>query len=370
MSSTLPAFRRLFDAHYATVHDAALGSGMSEADAQDLAQEVWVAVFRRISEYDQCRPFRRWLLGITFQLARNLRRQNRRARRILDRDKDPADVSPSALLTPATPEEELARQEESAMAKAEFRRLRPELRAVFLMAEVENLRQEDIAARLGLTKTQVAWRLHAAWAALDRAIYRRRLAGLLTAILAAGISSLTAIPAEAQTLARRVWVRIAWKRFARHVAIVGVVGMFPIPGAALPVSTPALAEHAPERAVQAPPGPEPGATGEGKVNSAVQAPPRPTERFKGDGSPTPPVEDVREKVCGAKSDRCDSPPETQPSKLAGEVALLQRVRSARRMGNIALARSILREYDERYTDGALRKARDQLAAEIAAYMDQ
>jgi hypothetical protein len=242
------------------------------------------------------------------------------------------------------------------------------------MAEGEKLRQEDIAARLGLTRTTVAFRLRVAWDIIERAIHRRRLAGLLAAILAAGISSLLAARAEAQTLARRV--RIAGRRMTLHVATACAIGMVPMTGAALPVATPALSQ-ALERAVQAPtssaehtsPKHDHGAPvgARGGIFSTVQAPTRPAEQAH--RSPAPPVAAVREKGCGeqtAKPDRCEAPPEAPPSKLAGELMLLQRVRSAIRAGNIALARRVLQGYDEQYPRGVLRRERDQLAAEIAA----
>jgi hypothetical protein len=89
--------------------------------------------------------------------------------------------------------------------------------------------------------------------------------------------------------------------------------------------------------------------------------------------PAPPVEAVHENSCGeqtAKPDRCESPPEAQPSKLAGELMLLQQVRTALRARNIPLARRLLQGYDAEYPQGILRKERDQLGAEIAAYTDR
>jgi RNA polymerase sigma-70 factor (ECF subfamily) len=367
MKSRLPPFRGLFQAHYASVHDAALSSGVDESDAQDLAQMVWETVHRRLSEYDEHRSFRTWILGITDQIARNFRKMNRRRQRIFDRAQDSAEIEPSTRFGPATPEEELTRREQLAIAMEEIRRLPPDLQRVFLMAEVENLRHEDIAAQLGLSATTVAWRLRAAWEAIERGMHRRRLAGLLVAILAAGVSSLVALPAEARTLARRV--RIAWKRPARrvalHAATVCVIGMAPMAGAALQVSSSALSQAAEQQdepeAAQAPAGPR------AAILAAVQAPSRPIEPTPRSRPPAPAAHAVRVTAePPANPDRCESPPEVPPSNLAGELILLKRLRTALRAGNITLARQVLRGYDAQYPQGALRKERDQLAAEIAA----
>jgi RNA polymerase sigma-70 factor, ECF subfamily len=51
--------------------------GISGADAEDLAQEVFLVVWRRWADYDRTRPLRPWLGGIAFRVASDFRRRVR-----------------------------------------------------------------------------------------------------------------------------------------------------------------------------------------------------------------------------------------------------------------------------------------------------
>lgn len=71
------AWRRLVQANQEAVFRLAylmLGRSFDAADAEDVAQEVFVRAYLNLDQFDRSRPLRPWLLGITANLARNRRR--------------------------------------------------------------------------------------------------------------------------------------------------------------------------------------------------------------------------------------------------------------------------------------------------------
>src|SRR5439155_13336350 len=76
--------------------------GVSPAEAEDLAQEAFLVMWRRWPEYDPDRPLRAWLGGIVFRLVSHHRRRSLR------------EVPSGPLLdtiTDADPEADLAAQQ-------------------------------------------------------------------------------------------------------------------------------------------------------------------------------------------------------------------------------------------------------------------
>src|SRR5690349_3401515 len=47
--------------------------GVARSDAEDLVNEVFMVVFRRIADYDPARPLRPWLFGIAMRIAMRYR---------------------------------------------------------------------------------------------------------------------------------------------------------------------------------------------------------------------------------------------------------------------------------------------------------
>jgi RNA polymerase sigma-70 factor (ECF subfamily) len=77
-STEVPDCFRAFDAELDFVQRMLRRSGASAADADDLAQEVFLVVWRRWRDYDPARPLRPWLAGIAFRVVHDHFRRNRR----------------------------------------------------------------------------------------------------------------------------------------------------------------------------------------------------------------------------------------------------------------------------------------------------
>ncbi len=66
--------RRVFETHFDDVWRFLMRMGASSVDAEDLAQNVFLIVHRRLSTFDRTKPMLPWLFGI----ARNVLRDHRR----------------------------------------------------------------------------------------------------------------------------------------------------------------------------------------------------------------------------------------------------------------------------------------------------
>jgi RNA polymerase sigma-70 factor (ECF subfamily) len=144
-----------------------LAEGRADADdAEDVAQEAFVAAYDKRLTYRRGDPFRPWLYRIC--LNRCLDRLRARARRPRpqrweDAGAEPASVSPGPLPLLLAEERE-ARLQEAVAA------LPPALRAAFLLRHLDDLSYAEIAAATGLPLGTVKTHLFRARALLRGAL--------------------------------------------------------------------------------------------------------------------------------------------------------------------------------------------------------
>jgi RNA polymerase sigma-70 factor (ECF subfamily) len=136
--------------------------GVSEADADDGVQQVFVTLARRIAEV---RPGseRAFVVGTAVRVAADQRRARRRRR------DEPAlvpvsDVSDSR---DRSPEGLLDRKQGLALLDAMLARLPDDQRAVFVLFEIEGFTTAEIAELAGIPPGTVSSRLHRARAAFE-----------------------------------------------------------------------------------------------------------------------------------------------------------------------------------------------------------
>jgi RNA polymerase sigma-70 factor, ECF subfamily len=109
--------------------------------AADVAQEVWIQIFRALPQYRGDSRFGTWAHRIAVNRTLNALRKTRRLAKIeteVDEDTATVDVDPDRSLMMETIE--------GAAAK-----LSPGARAVFMLHDVEGFTHEEIAERLGIT---------------------------------------------------------------------------------------------------------------------------------------------------------------------------------------------------------------------------
>ena len=109
--------------------------------AADIAQEVWIQIFRALPQYRGDSQFGTWAHRIAVNRTLNALRKTRRLAKIeTDVEEDSATVEPDS---------------ESAFVLASIEsaaeRLSPGARTVFMLHDVEGYTHEEIAERLGIT---------------------------------------------------------------------------------------------------------------------------------------------------------------------------------------------------------------------------
>ena len=158
------AFAELFGRYAVRIKSFMLRAGASEADADEIAQEVMVSVWRRAASFDADRAAAStWI----FAIARNRRIDLvRRSRRPGPDPEDPMfqpDPEPDSLVTVSLAEREARVREGLAI-------LAPEQREVLRMAFYEGLSHGEIAEATGLPLGTVKGRIRLAFGHLRGAL--------------------------------------------------------------------------------------------------------------------------------------------------------------------------------------------------------
>ncbi|MDF2693620.1 MAG: polymerase sigma factor RpoE [Labilithrix sp.] len=145
---------RLIHEHYEFVWRSARRLGVRSADLDDVVQEVFVVAARRIDEITHELGF---LFRACMHAASHSRRSVQRRREVLDDDRVAVELDRRG-----DPEENAATAEARAQLQALLEEMPEDLRAVFLLFELEQFTMSEIADTLKLPAGTVASRLRRA----------------------------------------------------------------------------------------------------------------------------------------------------------------------------------------------------------------
>jgi RNA polymerase sigma-70 factor, ECF subfamily len=130
--------------------------GVRQADLQDVSQEVFLIVQRKLPSFDGACPLTTWLFAICRRVVAGMRR---RARFRLERLVDDVDDIPDPAFGP---EETAARRQATHTLSKVLDGMELDRRAVFVMFEIDELGCDAIAEITGVPVGTVYSRLHAA----------------------------------------------------------------------------------------------------------------------------------------------------------------------------------------------------------------
>lgn len=142
--------------HYAFLWRSLRRLGVHEADADDAAQRTLEVVARRLDDIDP-RAEKGFLFQTALRVAADLRRAKGRSKTIADED-----TVAHATDEKPTPEEALGRKQARAELDVVLDQLSLDLRAVFVLFELEEMSTNEIAGLLGIPAGTVSSRLHRA----------------------------------------------------------------------------------------------------------------------------------------------------------------------------------------------------------------
>jgi RNA polymerase sigma-70 factor (ECF subfamily) len=172
------SFEAVYDEHAEFVWRSVRRLGVDASATDDVLQQVFLVVHRRLGEFEGASSVRTWLFGILLRVVRDHRRTLQRksphlrggggADEAMDRVPDSS--------VGANPEKALSRAEASRTINALLDTLDDEKRAIFVMAELEQMTAVEIGQALGMEPPAVYSRLRAARTDFERAAvaYRKR----------------------------------------------------------------------------------------------------------------------------------------------------------------------------------------------------
>lgn len=164
------------------VYRLAYGITRSEADAEEVVQDVFLTLVRKGETFEGRAALGSWIYRVTTNTALNKRRGKRREVETPLEDLLPTYLEDghregdrSFLLADwsATPEAELLAGEAADILREAIERLPAAYRAVLTLRDVEELSNEETARLLGETVASVKSRLHRARMALREQLTRR-----------------------------------------------------------------------------------------------------------------------------------------------------------------------------------------------------
>nr|WP_263430179.1 RNA polymerase sigma factor [Nannocystis pusilla] len=161
-----PSLREVFADHVGYVWRIARAFGVPADDADDVAQEVFLVVHRRLHTFQPSRSLPAWLFGITRNVVLAHQRAHTRRERRLSAVEPPA--------PPREPEASLELRQAAAFMQEFLDGLDVDKRMVFLLADIEGLTAAEIADALEIPLGTVFSRLRAARLKLEQFSQRLR----------------------------------------------------------------------------------------------------------------------------------------------------------------------------------------------------
>lgn len=143
--------------------------GVAPADLEDVAHDVFLAVYRKLDTYDPSRPLRPWLFAFA---ARQARDDRRLARHRVDGSVDLTGTPSDAPLV----DEVLARLEDGQLVQAALERLDVDKRIVLVAHDIEETPMKEIAELLDIPVFTAYSRLRAGRLELTEIVRRARAA--------------------------------------------------------------------------------------------------------------------------------------------------------------------------------------------------
>jgi RNA polymerase sigma-70 factor, ECF subfamily len=150
-----PSMRTVFDEHARYVIRTLRHLGIKEADVDDVAQEVFVTVHRKLPEFEGRSKLRTWLYAICLRVASDHRR---RAYVVRERvtDSPPSDTGERSGNEPDT------NVESRAFVQQLLEGLDDDKRTVLVLYEIEGLTMREVSEVIGCPLQTAYSRLHAA----------------------------------------------------------------------------------------------------------------------------------------------------------------------------------------------------------------
>jgi RNA polymerase sigma-70 factor (ECF subfamily) len=159
------AFNRLVTLYQRKIYNLALGYVKQEDEAKDLAQDIFVTVFRQIDKLKDDNKFGAWLYQLALNHCRNRYQKLRRRGFFTNQSLDDPETELN-LSSGATPEKDYERQNTVRLVREAIASLTPAEKEVILLRDLQELSYEEISEILALPLGTVKSKLNRARLAL------------------------------------------------------------------------------------------------------------------------------------------------------------------------------------------------------------
>jgi RNA polymerase sigma-70 factor (ECF subfamily) len=161
-------FESVYDTYFPYIWRSVQRLGVPPSLVDDVVQEVFIVVYRRLDNFEARSTLKTWLYAIALRVARVHRERHRRAQG------QPVDVEQTRAPDACRPDRATENAEAAAMVQSILDGLSDDQREVFVLAELEELPMPEIARILDVKLNTAYSRLRLARAAFADGTARAR----------------------------------------------------------------------------------------------------------------------------------------------------------------------------------------------------
>ena len=343
--------------------------GVHERDLEDVAQDVFVVVHRRLPQFEGRASIRTWLYAIAVRVAANYKRKRRP-------DPEAGDSMTSRLVAPisSSPEEHAVRSEAAVLLDQLLGRMDDKKRAVFVLSEIEGLSAPEIARIVGTNPRTVHSRLRAARSRFETDLARVHARDAGDPMNARWLRHAASGHHPPKGADKRVWAALVlqlpelggaaggagalgWAHAVKAIAVSAGLGLATIGGVYV-AATPLRADDSRPVAKEAV-----------KPSAIAEAKPEPAKHAESAVEVTPPEAPPPELVAivpeppaaerPAVAESKEPDPRVEPDPLSAELDLVDKTRRALAAGDHEAVLEWSKAHAEQFPDGQFRRERDR-----------
>ncbi len=146
----LPALEELFNRYRNQVFSLAYRMTGNPSDAEDLCQEIFLQVMRKVGSFEGRSSFSTWLYRVSMNRSRDYLRRKKRSPEFLSHDGDPPERHEPHLTTSGGLESAAISSEAQRLVQGALMELPVSLRAPLVLHALEGMQYHEVAELLGL----------------------------------------------------------------------------------------------------------------------------------------------------------------------------------------------------------------------------
>jgi RNA polymerase sigma-70 factor, ECF subfamily len=167
------AWEMIVRQHWRKVFNVAYKFVGKHDEAEDLAQDIFLKIFKSLHTFDRRANFQTWLISVSRNLCIDHYRSVRKERETINRDVDPGELSPRSHDVSAYAV--LEQQDRVVLLRAAMQQLPDTLRTAVMLRDIRELTYQEIADHLHLPEGTVKSRINRGRTELARQIQLLRI---------------------------------------------------------------------------------------------------------------------------------------------------------------------------------------------------